>query len=284
MIPAEAEVPDSQSHPRNVADWIPELDALHRESRAALRAVSNASTVPTKLPHQVDWHVRGVLHHMMRMIESYTEFAREVSARATIEAAPSILVMYAPSYQILLFEFYALVNLSKISLDSLTSFLRAVFVTDFRQMPKGLADVLEGQTDCPLYRQLREHPVFGYLRDMRNCIVHYRSLATSDNAIVVADDVPPDEEERLTRGQEWFEAMARAKFRRTDNGVVVNVYVPDRVFEVVGTNRRLARFTYVARYNILSQSMNFTRLTVQSLLYAMALMIDPGKPTFTWSR
>ncbi|MFC1794876.1 hypothetical protein ACFL3Q_14975 [Planctomycetota bacterium] len=234
--------------------------------------------------HQADWHLRGVLHHTRNVLATYTEFADEIASRASIDPLPDVIIMYAPSFQTMMFEFYALVNLSRITLDNIRLFLRPVFKTDFGQLPKSVNKFLQGKTDCPAYLDLADNPVLQYLSDLRNCIVHFRTFATSDNAVVVGDHVGQDEQEKLLSGNEWFDPMAKAHFRWVGDDVSVNVLLPDRIFDHSGSTEKMVKFTYVERYNLLSQSMNFMRLICYAIGKVYSLLIDPGKPTFVFSK
>jgi hypothetical protein len=261
-----------------------ELGAYLDEFRSATRSVIQAHGEHSLIAHQAEWHFRGIGHHMSRMLDAYVAFARGVSARAAIVEALDVLVMYAPDLQHVLFEFYALVNLSRISLDNLRLFLRPVFKTEFGQLPKSVMDFLEDSTDCPVYVDLAKQETLTYLVDVRNCLVHFRTFATSDNAVVVGDHVSKDDEERILGSHGWFDHMARARFRRTDRGISVNVFLPDKVFDHSGATEKLVKFTYDARLNILSQAMEFTRLARHALLSAFELLIEPGNPSYQYAK
>jgi hypothetical protein len=269
---------------RSPEEWRNELTEYFALCRTATHRVGEANSENTLIAHQAEWHLRGLLHHMNRMLEAYSDFAREVGARAQLEAGPDALVMYAPSYQEVLFEFYALVNLARITLDNLRLFLRPVFRTPFGQLPKSVSGFLDGWTDCPVYHYLSRQAATAYLSDIRNCLVHFRTFATGDNALVIGDHVPTEEEERLLESTGWFRHMARARFRRVDRGVSVNVFLPDRIFDHSGTTEKLVAFTYDERINILSQAMSFVRLAWQSLSGSYSLLLSPGVPTYQFAK
>jgi hypothetical protein len=269
---------------RSTREWLPELAGFLVNCRQAVLAVVAANEAFSVVSYQAEWHLRGVVHHMRRMLEAYDSFAREVGIRAQVEPPLDVLVMYSPSFQELLFELYALVNLSRITLDNLRFYLRPVFKTDFRQMPKSLSDFIRGSTDCPVYKNLAGQEAVEYLRDLRNCLVHYRTLAVGDNALVLGDHVSGPEEKALLRENRWFDHMARARFRRVPNGVVVNVFLPDRIFDHSDRGDKLVEFTYERRCHLLSQGMVFTRLVADSLASTFALLLDPGQPTFVYAR
>jgi hypothetical protein len=209
------------------------------------------------------------------------QFVHEVSVR--VGAGATALFMYAPSYQKMLFEFYALVNLCRISLDNLRVYLRPLFTRQSDQLPKSVRDVLKGSTNCHVYNMLSGQDAVNYLLDIRNCLVHFRSFATSDNAFVHEQET--DATELVNGDDEYFAAMARADFRRVgENAVSVNVLLPDRIFETTGTgDKRLARFTYHERWSLLSMARTFAQLAVLSLKGALEALAEIDTPVFEFS-
>jgi hypothetical protein len=179
-------------------------------------------------------------------------------------------------------EFYALVNLARITLDNLRHLLSPLFITKLNQLPKSISDYVKDSTDCPVYQRLAEDKAVEYLSDIRNCIVHYRTFATNDNALAVEEGL---EQSEAIMDQEWFEPMARACFRRVgEGGVSVNVYLPDVVFVRGPADKRLAHFTYNERYNVLSQSIEFVRLVASAVGQSFVLLVEPGKPTYSYKK
>lgn len=259
---------------KSLGTFTGELDEIDNLISQLARAVADNKPEMALVAHQAEWHVKGMVYHLRDLLAHYQEFASEVSARAATGA--NLLVMYAPSYQKLMFEFYALVNLARISLDNLRLFLSPVFVTPFGGLPKSISDYTKDSTDCPVYQRLAEQTVVGYLSDIRNCIVHFRTFATSDNAVVTEEgvDVPTP-----NGASEWTRPMAKASYRRVgENGVSVNILLPDTIFVRDNSgDKRMAQFTYRERYNILSQSMAFVQLVAGSIGEALSLLLEPGK-------
>lgn len=247
---------------RPLADLKGEIDALEESAKGIAHRVAESHPERSVLAFQAEWHVRSMLYHLRRLFDQYLLFAHEVSMRAGTGA--SDLIMYAPSYQEMLFEFYALVAICRISLDNLRMYLRPLFTRQSHQLPKSIRDVLAGTTTCPIYNVLAGQPIVDYLLDLRNCLVHYRSLATSDNAIVQEEGSPvPDFED----DEPFFAAMARAEFRRVgEGGISVNVYLPDRIFETDSRGgKRLAAFTFSDKWNLLSMARSFADVAGRSL-------------------
>ncbi|RLI78760.1 hypothetical protein DRP07_10770, partial [Archaeoglobales archaeon] len=229
--------------------------------------------------HQAEWHVRGLTYHCRNLIRHYNVIAQDVSKRASVGA--DVVIMYEPAVQKLMFEFYALVNLARISLDNLRN-LSPVFVTPYNQLPKSITNYKPGSTNCPIYERLAKEPILAYLVDIRNCIVHYRTFATSDNAIATAEGV---EELPVLDEIDFTEGVAKFYFRYTGGKFVLNIYLPDVIFvRKPSGEKKLAEFTYKKRYNLLSQSMQFVRLVVYSTIEALELLINPGSPTFFYNR
>jgi len=260
-------------------------DEISKAEKAFEKAAHNVIGINAdyeQVVHQADWHLKGVLHHTKGVFTSYTEFADGVSSRASIDPRPDVIILYAPSFQTMMFEFYALVNLSRITLDNLRFFLRPVFKTDFGQLPKSINKFLKGKTDCPAYFDLAHNAVLQYLSDLRDCIVHYRTFATSDNAVVVGNHVNQAEQEKLLSKNKWFDPMSKAYFRRVGDGVSVNILLPDRIFD--HSNEKMVKFTYEERHNLLSQSMSFMRLICYTIGKVYSLLIEPGRPTFVFTK
>jgi len=115
------------------------------------------------------------------LLEKYVVFGEELANRANIGA--DAVIMHLPEIQHLMFEFYALINLCKISLDNLRTFLSPTFTNN--HLPKSIRSFIKGKSDCPVYQELICEPILMYLIDIRNCLVHYRSFATSDNTFAV---------------------------------------------------------------------------------------------------
>lgn len=107
--------------------------------------------------------------------------------------APDLIVMHSPQMQELLFEVYALVIVSRITLDELKKDVAPTFKTDQANLPNSVTDMLKGWTDGPLYASCLpgQRPLLRYLLDVRDCIVHCRSFATSDNTVAVREGVEP---------------------------------------------------------------------------------------------
>jgi hypothetical protein len=232
-------------------------------------------------PHQAEWHVRGVAYHCHNIFRNYKVFVDETAKRTgDDDGPPEVIIMYAPAAQALMFEFYALVNLSRIALDNLRNLLAPTFKTPFAQLPKSISDYSSVTTDCPVYRWLSEQPALSYLSDLRNCLVHYRSFATSDNAVVVREGFE-DVEELHSDMPELFKAEFRLVGR---DAIAVNVFLPDKIFERNGTNKRLVTFTYERKTNLLSQSREFLRLIAYSTKDALSLLLTTPVPKYTFQK
>jgi hypothetical protein len=55
--------------------------------------------------------------------------------------------------------------------------------------------------------------------------------------------------------------LARAWFRELpSDGIAVNLYLPDRIFDLSGPTKRLADFSYDLRINLLSQALEFVSI------------------------
>jgi hypothetical protein len=268
-------------NPRRLEDFRQEIAELEQSVEGLGHRVAEAHSERSLLGFQAEWHIRGILYHLRRLFDLYAVFVHEVCARAAPDA--SVLIMYAPSFQEMLFEFYALVNLSRISLDSLRIFLSPVFKRNCDRLPKSIRDVLMGKTDCPVYNALSGQDALEYLLDLRNCLVHYRSFATSDNAYVIEEGF--DTSDIDGQYDAYFVAMARADFRRIDDkAIAVNILLPDSIFEISATGgKSLTPFTYEQRWSLLSMARSFAQLAVTSLRGALQCLEEINDPVFTFT-
>lgn len=269
---------EDDRNPRTVKDFETDIAALEESIRGLGYRLAEANPSRSVIGFQAEWHARGIIYHLRRLFDLQKVFIREVSYR--VGTGARIIVTHAPSFQEMLFEFYALVNLSRISMDNLRVYLAPLFKRSSGQLPKSIRDVLKGTTNCPIYNALTDEELLTYLLDVRNCLVHYRSFATSDNAYIVEEGT--DTSDTVGEGNEYFEVMARADFRRIGtDGIAVNVLLPDRIFESGPTdNKRLAKFTYEERWSLLAMARSFAQLSVTSLQHALQCLTETSEPIF----
>jgi hypothetical protein len=269
------------SRPRSLDDFGEELDSLSKSGNEIVHSLTTTRPEHALRARQAEWHIRGMVYHCKNIHRFYCSFAKEVSSR--VNAGASTIIMYSPEFQSLLFEFYALVNITKIALDNLRDYLAPLFKTPYNQLPKSVSDFVDGNTDCPVYIFLSQQPILPYLIDLRNCLVHYRSFATSDNAIVFEEGF---EDPDFIGDEAFFKAMARASFRRVEESVnAVNIYVPDNIFERDSRgNKRLAKFTYEERWNLLSMSSSFCQLGSLTLLKSLRLLLQNETTKYSYKR
>jgi hypothetical protein len=262
-----------------------ELESFARDLQLAVSEIPSAVSRVLGISDQTDtracqaeWHVRGIRYHCENLFKHYQRFARGVSARATSsDSYPLALVMHSPEVQSMMFEFYALVNLARISLDRLIYLLGPVFKTPLSQLPNSVNDLLRGKTECPVYQTLAKQHVVRYLIDVRDCLVHFRSFATSDNAVVIQEG--QDEPTGLSDP-----SFFRASFRPVDERrIAVNVLLPDRIF-TDADKKKMEPFLYEQRISLLSQSREFLQLIAKTTTDALALLIQPGKPVYEYSK
>ena len=266
---------------KTLKDFERELAAIEESASGLGHRVAAAHAARSLLGFQAEWHIRGIVYHLRRLSEKYAGFAGEVSARASTGAR--VIVMYSPTFQEMLFEFYALVNLCRIALDNLRIYLNPLFTRTSDQLPKSIRDVLNGSTNCPIYTTLRGEVLLYYLLDLRNCLVHYRSFATSDNACVLEEGA--DTAKLVEDDDTYFKAMARGEFRRVaEDRICVNVFLPDRIFESDNdTTKRLALFTYREKWNLLSMGRSIAQLATGALGTTLHCLEEIKDPVFEFS-
>jgi hypothetical protein len=268
---------------KQFGDFTADLDAIERDIRERVVVCARACPGHSLVVHQAEWHVRGIVYHCRRLVQCYQEVAQRVADRV-VGTEADVVVMYAPPVQQMWFEFYALVSLARITLDTLRGLLAPLFVTEYGHLPKSISGFIEGETDCPVYGWLAEQPTTQYLSDIRNCLVHFRSFATSDNTMIVREGFE-EEPSQDAQGLDWLRPMAKGVFRRIgDNGVSVNFYVPDVIFDRGGGGEKLARFTYERRYNVLSQSSGFVNLASVAVMGSLVLLAEKREPAYHYAK
>ena len=287
------EATNANSRPKSIDALVRELGTAASEVRAAATDLISKKGNFSQIVHNSEWHMRGAHYHFSQLANSYDEFAAGAALRVHSIAEKGsdvdVIIMYAPEFQRMMFDFYALVNIVRIFLDNLRIYLQPVFLTKLGQMPKSILDILNGYTDCPVYKTLNSRPDMRYLCDLRNCIVHYRSLATSDNLIVTKEGLSAEDKDMLFNKADptgRLSSMARAVFRKDDNNAyVVNVFVPDRIFDDANKGtKKLVNFTYEAKWNILSASRDFVNFIRYPLLITYQLLGSVGTPAFQWKK
>lgn len=271
----------SDRNPRPLKEFADEIAEIDQAVKGLGHRVAAAHPGRSMAAFQAEWHIRGILYHLRNCFDQYSHFVDEVSARASTGA--SHIYMYAPNFQQMLFEFYALVNLCRIALDSLSIYLKQVFLRSQHQLPNSIRDVLKGRTNCPVYNALQGQPLLDYLIDLRDCLVHFRSFATSDNAYVTkegAEDLATVDDEDA-----FFSAMARAHFRISgDDAIAVNVYLPDSIFAKNSSGKHLVVFTYDEGLSLISMARSFTQLTIGALKGTLEILADTDDPIFAFRR
>lgn len=230
--------------------------------------------------HQAEWHVRGLTYHCRNLIENYDILVQNIADMVI----PGLNVMFLniPGVEKLFFEFYALVNLARISLDNLRNILYFVFKTPYGGLPKSINDFKSGYTDCLLYERIANESIVTYLSDIRNYIVHYRGFATKDNIIVTSEKFW---DMNTLNGNCLINLMLKIFFRFDgENKILINSYLPDIIFIRDYNKEKLAHFTYNQRVNLISQSYGFVEFVALSTIEALELLIKPGCPTYTYKK
>lgn len=234
---------------------------------------------------QIEWHLIGLIYHYERLTGLYERVSKEVAERA-IHTKADVLVMHSKEMQQLIFEFYSLVNLARISLDQFLKFLRPCFKNQ-NSVPKSINDFLGGYSKAPYY-QLSQIGLLPYLVDIRNCIVHYRSFSSTDNTIAISEGFKG--EEILGRMDEHMpRPVIRTSYRRHEGnpqGISVNILLPDVIFEKDerGKKVRLAReFSYNDSHNIPRVSTEIVKLIMMAGNIAED-MLSKDEIAYEWNK
>jgi hypothetical protein len=176
-----------------------ELEEVASAAHEIVRQIVRALPERGGNAEQAEWHVRGLAYHLRTLARLHREVVDAVAARAAA-GDPSIVVMHSPAMQDMLFEFYAFIVLARILFDQLGRHLLPLFTN--RELPNSITEILKGSTDCPLYRDhLAQHgDLFRYLLDLRDCLVHHRSFAASENTVAIREGFDASEFEQFACG------------------------------------------------------------------------------------
>ncbi|MDB5257219.1 MAG: hypothetical protein JWM14_1914 [Chitinophagaceae bacterium] len=201
------------------------------------------------------WHIQGLIYHAKNLVRDYRIVSAELAKRLTKDQFVHVVIMHTPEVKTLMYEFYAFVNLARMCLDNLRYILFPLFKNS-SGLPKSITDLGSQKTNCPVYERIANTQELQYLIDLRNCIVHYRGFSTSDNSLIVHEDV---EDFKDIEGLNWIKPMAKGTYRITkDEDIVFNIFIPDKIFDW-NKNKKLVSFTYNKRINILAESIRFLR-------------------------
>lgn len=256
---------------KSVEVIIQEITQLEKSYMKFIRSINFEDESHTFRIRQADWYVRGSLYHLKNISEYYKKIGEELSSRVLsildgTKRPPEAVIMYSPEIQYLYFEFYSLVNLVRISLDNLRNLLSPTFSTSYKNLPKSITRILKGETDCPIYLNLAKNEALEYLIDLRNCIVHYRSFATSDNSFAVLEGT-----ELSIELPKWY---ARISYRQIDErNIVSNIFLPDQIY-IYNANgiKKMPPFTYKKKINLLSVCKEFVMLCMDVTIDSIKLL------------
>lgn len=275
----------SKTVERSLGHFEKEIQEIEDLVRKSVLEVSQTKHEYYWLAHEAEWHLKGLTYHMRKIHQLYGEITVKIMERAMISARPDVLVFYSPEMQALLFEFYALVTLSRITLDHITQHTLAPLFKS-GSLPGSVNDFLKGTSDIKLHESLNNEPSTRYLIDVRDCMVHHRTFGTSDNTIAIADHI--DENALAGIKENWKYPITRTYFRiANEQKLIVNLLLPDAIYEYdkEGNRGRLIKdFTYEERRNILRYSMDFIHICGAATIQVMELLKGEELPQFQWAK
>ena len=264
-----------------LSDQNQHFDQAQETAKALASEVGNNYPERHRLAMSADWHIRGLIYHYNNICSNYTLVAQDVVEFLNITES-DVVIRKSDAYSNLLFEVYATINLAKISLDNLRNVLEPVFVTNKNNMPKSVRGLVGGQTDCPVYEELAENELLPYLMDLRNCLVHYRTFAVSENIFAQEKGINMETD---FSSMEWFtSSLAKIYFEKIDKrNIAVNIYLPDEIFvENRKGGKSLAVFDYQQGNNILAMTRNIVQMSLEALLASMSYLNTLDEPEFKY--
>lgn len=237
--------------------YIKELEEMNETLNDICNEYRNLSKENAIISDYAQWHFRGLVYHTKNIIFQYGKIGDELQKRLNKIENPDVIIMYSPHTQNLMFEFYAFINLARISLDNLKHLLYPLFITPIKELPKSITDLGSGKTNCPVYERIAKTEELQYLIDLRNCLVHYKTLAVNDNSVFTKEGV---DELNLESYKNWTAAMTKGVFRIHDkNKITFDIYLPDKIYDRSNNNKKLTEFTYNNSFNIVIATMSFIR-------------------------
>lgn len=258
-----------------------EIEGIESLVRKSVQKIAQAKLEYYWLAHEAEWHLNGLTYHVRRICQLYNEIAVKITERAMIAERPGVLIFYSPEMQALLFEFYALVTLSRITLDHITQHTLAPLFKP-GALPGSVNDFLKGSSDIKLHESLKEESSTRYLIDVRDCMVHHRTFATSDNTVAIADHMNEDAIAGIK--ENWKYPITRTYFRlANEHKLVVNILLPDAFYEYdqAGNRGRLIKdFSYSERRNILRYSMDFIHICGAATIQVLELLEKEKLPQY----
>jgi len=256
---------------RKTTDFEAEIQEMEKVINSILTEYQKLSEEHYLKGLHAHWHLKGLNFHMKNLITNYNIISKEVLARLNKVELVDVLIMHTPEIRNLMYEFYAFINLARITLDNIKYILSPLFITPFNHMPKSITGLASGMTDCPVYERIANTEELHYLIDIRNCIVHYRSFSTSDNSIIIKEGVSIDDPK--VENSNWIKPMAKGTFRITENkDVVFNIFIPDVIFDK-NNGKKMVEFSYDKRINLLAECMRFNRHLTLNYMEAFSLNI-----------
>jgi hypothetical protein len=232
------------------------------------------------LIQQADWHLRGLLYHLRRIRALYEPAIQNVADMAAGDSAGNILVTTAPEMPQLVFELYAFMNLARVTLDQLIRFAGPALTLHSQQRPNSITDVLKWETTFPVFVDLttKHRPLLQYLVDIRDCIVHDRTFASSEGVTAVEEGFPEDRMPDMP--PMWSRGVVRTYFRRLGGKKVsVNILLPDAIYNYNESGVRtsmIRNFSY-GSVNVLSQCRAFAQLCTATVLATLNDVVGDAK-------
>jgi len=271
------------SNSKKIDDFMPNINQMYEALSKMVVKFQNISKEAFLSGAYANWHIKGLIYHTEKLIAEYRAIVEELKKRLETVGEADAFIMFTPQINHFMFEFYAFVNLARITLDNLRYILYPLFINESRQLPKTITDLEKGFTNCPVYERIAVNSELQYLIDLRNCIVHYRTFATSDNSIISRDGLDFDFEKHT--GNNWTRPMAKAVYRITEkNDVVLNIFLPDKIYDKSDGNKKLSNFSYNNRINILAESIRFLRYIVFNYMEAFMLNIESQEKRFEYRK
>lgn len=239
----------------------------------------------SKLANEVEWHIKGLAYHYKNMLDHYANVSEKLYDRVNNNTNVGIVIFHSLEMQSLLFEFYSIVSLARITLDYVTQYTLAPLFKP-GTLPGSVNKFMKGKSNINLHQFLNDQKQVRYLIDLRDCMVHFRTFATGENTMAFADGFDIDQLPNIE--EYWKHPVVRTFFRKVDNNTIsINLLLPDHIYSYSETGARMSlvgSFEYSSRINILRQSLDFIHLCEIYSLSILNALKEKDHQLYEWQK
>ena len=224
--------------------------------------------------YKLDWHVQGQMYHIRNMIHLYGQIVGEAAGKVlslieTTKQPVDAMLTGNVLLPDLYYEFYAFVNLYRISLDYFHRTLAFKFENP-SNLPKSFSKLVSRTTDCPVMERMANDAVIAYFKDFRDCLNHYRTFSTNHIFLLLEESVDENETDAFDTLTQIEPFILRPSLLDGNSNVIVNFFLPDKIFEDGTDNKLVNQFEYTQKKNMIATVMHALRSVVGNYLHLLS--------------